>query len=175
VNQTPRGRASASHSASANVAGADRLWLIASGILLLSGSLAVRFLSASGFEPATQPELRSVITLILLLSACGLALLDLLRRIPRVGCSPRLLLFVLLTGFAMRIMHWGTAPILEDDYLRYLWDGAVTAAGLDPYAAAPASADTQRLLRSIHAGPATPEQAGAWGIGRPCRPGAKPR
>jgi len=30
-----------------------------------------------------------------------------------------------------------TAPILEDDYYRYLWDGAVTANALNPYAYSP--------------------------------------
>ena len=30
-----------------------------------------------------------------------------------------------------------TAPILEDDYFRYLWDGAVTAKGINPYKYSP--------------------------------------
>nr|WP_246325272.1 glycosyltransferase 87 family protein [Dissulfurirhabdus thermomarina] len=40
----------------------------------------------------------------------------------------------------MRLAAGLTAPVLENDFERYLWDGAVTAAGLNPYAVAPAEA-----------------------------------
>ncbi len=35
------------------------------------------------------------------------------------------------------IALFDSTPILEDDYYRYLWDGAVTASGMNPYAYAP--------------------------------------
>jgi hypothetical protein len=41
-------------------------------------------------------------------------------------------------GLAARLVLFGSVPVLEDDFYRYLWDGAVTAAGGDPYARAPA-------------------------------------
>ena len=41
-------------------------------------------------------------------------------------------------GLILRISMAASAPILEDDWRRYLWDGAVVAAGLDPYAHPPA-------------------------------------
>ncbi|MBK8915372.1 MAG: DUF2029 domain-containing protein [Phycisphaerales bacterium] len=48
------------------------------------------------------------------------------------------LLWVWLVGFAMRGVILPTAPFLEDDYYRYLWDGAVVAHGVNPYDFAPA-------------------------------------
>ena len=42
----------------------------------------------------------------------------------------------------LRVLFVGTYPIYEDDYQRYLWDGAVVAKGLNPYAHAPAEVST---------------------------------
>ncbi len=49
----------------------------------------------------------------------------------------RTLWIVFVTGLAARCLLLGSEPALEDDYQRYLWDGAVTVAGLNPYAFAP--------------------------------------
>lgn len=43
-------------------------------------------------------------------------------------------------GLLMRASLFVSEPVLEDDYHRYLWDGAVISAGISPYAYAPASA-----------------------------------
>ena len=40
-------------------------------------------------------------------------------------------------GLAARLLLLGSEPILEDDYQRYLWDGAVVAYGLNPYVFSP--------------------------------------
>jgi alpha-1,6-mannosyltransferase len=64
------------------------------------------------------------------------------------GTSSLPLLIMLLCGLAARLVLVASEPILEDDYQRYLWDGGVTARGLDPYAATP---DDAR-----EAGPGTP-------------------
>ena len=37
----------------------------------------------------------------------------------------------------MRLSMFTSIPILEDDFYRYLWDGAVTAHGINPYAYSP--------------------------------------
>ena len=44
---------------------------------------------------------------------------------------------VFLAGLAARVILLSSQPVLEDDYYRYLWDGAVVSHGLDPYAYAP--------------------------------------
>jgi alpha-1,6-mannosyltransferase len=50
------------------------------------------------------------------------------------------LLLMLACGLAARVILFASEPVLEDDYQRYLWDGAVTAHGINPYAAAPEDA-----------------------------------
>ncbi|MDH3579893.1 MAG: glycosyltransferase 87 family protein [Hyphomicrobiales bacterium] len=51
-----------------------------------------------------------------------------------------LLTFIVGAGLVMRLILFASEPVLEDDYQRYLWDGAVSAHGLNPYAAAPEEA-----------------------------------
>lgn len=51
-----------------------------------------------------------------------------------------LLWLIIAAGLAARALQFGGNPILEDDYRRYLWDGAVAAHGLNPYAISPADA-----------------------------------
>ncbi|HRK17894.1 MAG TPA: hypothetical protein PK970_02975 [Hyphomicrobiaceae bacterium] len=44
---------------------------------------------------------------------------------------------VVVVGLVLRLIWFGTPPPLEDDFYRYLWDGALVARGLDPYAYPP--------------------------------------
>jgi len=60
--------------------------------------------------------------------------------------------WIIATGFAMRAIVMTAPPSLEDDYYRYLWDGAVTAHRLNPYHYSP----TQVLWGSIGAEPVPP-------------------
>ncbi|MEO0983185.1 MAG: glycosyltransferase 87 family protein [Pseudomonadota bacterium] len=59
---------------------------------------------------------------------------------PRVPDTRRTLIVIFLTGAAMRALMVASLPVLEDDSYRYLWDGAVAAHGVDPYANAPVDA-----------------------------------
>ncbi len=43
-------------------------------------------------------------------------------------------------GLAMRAAGFFAQPVLEDDYFRYLWDGAVAADGINPYLFSPLEA-----------------------------------
>lgn len=61
-------------------------------------------------------------------------------------------------GIAARLVLIPSEPMLEDDYQRYLWDGGVTAAGLNPYAVAPkqarlAPADSRLGARAADSAP----------------------
>ena len=56
---------------------------------------------------------------------------------------PSLTVLIVAMGLAARLALFASEPILEDDYQRYLWDGAVTAAGHNPFAVAPQ--DARRL------------------------------
>jgi len=46
-------------------------------------------------------------------------------------------LWLVFVAVAMRLCFLGTNPIQEDDFYRYLWDGAVVAHGGNPYAVVP--------------------------------------
>ena len=64
------------------------------------------------------------------------------------GGTAQLLAIVLVGGLIARLILFASEPILEDDYLRYLWDGAVSAHAMNPYDVAPRTV--------IDAGPAHP-------------------
>lgn len=65
-------------------------------------------------------------------------LVPLIRWTDRSGIQVGSILgLVLITGLAMRLIMIPSMPALEDDFYRYLWDGAVTAHGYNPYAIAP--------------------------------------
>ncbi|MCG8510319.1 MAG: glycosyltransferase 87 family protein, partial [Rhodospirillales bacterium] len=49
----------------------------------------------------------------------------------------RLVLVIIATGLLMRFAQFGATSVLEDDYYRYLWDGAVAANGYSPYEFSP--------------------------------------
>ncbi len=63
---------------------------------------------------------------------------------PRVPRS-RGLGVVMVVAALLRLLLVPTPPVLSDDLYRYLWDGRVAAAGFDPYAAAPISAQLTEL------------------------------
>jgi alpha-1,6-mannosyltransferase len=120
-------------------------WLLLAAIFSAAAVLLVWASPRFGYEfrviqiPALE--------LALAMSATGLAYLALRVLIPRSAsfgnaASRRLIFFVIAIGLILRLGLVWTEPALEDDYQRYLWDGAVTAHGLNPYAVAPAAAKT---------------------------------
>lgn len=52
----------------------------------------------------------------------------------------RIMVCIVGAGLAARVLLLASEPILEDDYQRYLWDGAVVANGHSPYAISPKEA-----------------------------------
>jgi alpha-1,6-mannosyltransferase len=48
--------------------------------------------------------------------------------------------FIVVVGIVSRIILIPSQPAIEDDYYRYLWDGAVTAHGYNPYVYSPEAA-----------------------------------
>jgi alpha-1,6-mannosyltransferase len=64
-----------------------------------------------------------------------------------LSCDPRevrlIVAGMVAAGLAARLVLFTSEPILEDDYQRYLWDGAVTASGGNPYALSPKEALAQ--------------------------------
>ncbi len=82
------------------------------------------------------------------LSFAGLIFLILLPLIRTSLLQPpkqqrRILMVILAFGVILRALLLWSEPALEDDYQRYMWDGAVTANGLNPYARSPKDAAKQ--------------------------------
>ncbi|MEM9044534.1 MAG: hypothetical protein AAGC81_07545 [Pseudomonadota bacterium] len=80
------------------------------------------------------PEL-AVATMLVLLVA-SVAWLRLVSTIDR-RTSAQDVLLILAIGALMRLVLLASDPILERDFLRYLWDGAAVSAGLNPYLTSP--------------------------------------
>ncbi len=126
--------------------------LLLAGIALISPEF--------GFDiPALE---KPVIPLVIMLCAAGFFYLVAVRSGAEFDMNPRSFVFLLLIGAIMRGAMFFSEPILEDDFYRYLWDGAVTANGLSPYEYSP---------RQVWVGGANvPDRlgklAGEWGVAR---------
>lgn len=67
-----------------------------------------------------------------------------------------LLLIIVASGLAARLIMFVSEPMLENDYQRYLWDGGVTAHGYNPYGTSP-----QAVIETGPAGVLGPLASGA--------------
>jgi len=88
----------------------------------------------------TQASFRSIADILPLVALLGLPGLLALAAVPaleRLASSRSAIWIVLATGLVMRFVWYGVPVIIDDDYFRYLWDGAVVAAGSNPYTIAP--------------------------------------
>lgn len=115
--------------------------LIVLGGLGLVGYVGIVLVS-HGFAYASwdiRPQTLTYMALAMALAVVCAGLCSVIPRIPQAGRRGGLVT-VLLIGFLARLMMFGSTPVLEDDWHRYLWDGAAVAHGVDPYKYAPADA-----------------------------------
>ena len=115
---------------------AIRLSLVAAMVGLGAWSIELSLLSA-GFAHEQDSTSEQVTAFVLLQVAAGLLYLATLWCLRSAASSRVLVLAVVFTGLLMRGSQITATPILEDDYFRYLWDGAVTAHAGNPYAYSP--------------------------------------
>jgi hypothetical protein len=80
-----------------------------------------------------------------LLIAAGVAWGGAASSIPRLPTTRAHLPLILLIAVAARVPAWRAAPVHSDDVYRYLWDGRVQRAGLDPYRYPPDAAELAPL------------------------------
>ncbi len=107
------------------------------GVLLVLHQLFLRLL-ADHFLFEIDLAKAPILVFVASQVAAGLVFLLLLRVIPRISAGKAVLVLMLFTGLVMRLLLFGTNPILEIDFYRYLWDGAVVAHGFNPYSLSPA-------------------------------------
>lgn len=129
-----------------------RTWIgLAAALVAWAAVLAA---ASSRFGYDTNVIDMPVRPLVVVLLAAGLAYVGLLPGLVRrsAGLAPEvqhtILIVMIAAGLAARLVLFASTPILEDDYQRYLWDGAVTANGHNPYRTAP-----QSVLDALPAGP----------------------
>ncbi len=114
--------------------------LTSCGAGLVGTSAALSVLSRDFVRPY-DPLQMPVVELVALLFGAGLLyLLSVRLWAARRTPGRRAVLLLFAVGAAMRVAMAASIPALEDDFYRYLWDGAVTVHGLDPYAYSPAEA-----------------------------------
>lgn len=110
--------------------------LALAGLALVASQLAL-ITSTRGLTHQNATTFAAVAPLMFWLAVpAGLLLLG-GRRLIRVVETPFAWIILVAVGLLMRLVWLGQMPPLDDDYFRYLWDGALVANGLDPYLHAP--------------------------------------
>ncbi|MCH8204107.1 MAG: DUF2029 domain-containing protein [Candidatus Hydrogenedentes bacterium] len=129
------------------------LTVIGVGAVLIAGMTWVGILSPR-FEYGSPLIERPHALLVFILMVCGAAYLLAAWALQRLPSGRHGLVAAILgIGLVLRGVTIFSNPIQEDDYYRYLWDGAVTAHGFNPYPRTPAEilreADSPETLQEL--------------------------
>jgi len=112
-------------------------WVFWGGLVaLVAWSVGLAWLSGSfAYERGIRDK--PVGMFVALQMTAGAVYLIVLLAVRRCPATAGPLMAITGVGLLMRLAQFGAVPVLEDDFYRYLWDGAVTANGHNPYAYAP--------------------------------------
>jgi hypothetical protein len=80
---------------------------------------------------------QQLVALSLALIAAGIAYLACIALIRTSASNTQAVLWIAIVGLLMRLVTCAQPPAFETDYNRFLWDGAVAAHGVSPYAYRP--------------------------------------
>ena len=112
-------------------------WTAIGGGLLVAALALLAFGDAFGYrEPVVEMPIGWLVAAGVAAGGVYLALPGLVRRSAPNGA---LLAAMIGLGLALRLVLLPSTPAIEDDVYRYLWDGAVVNAGINPYAHAPSA------------------------------------
>ena len=111
-------------------------------MLILSGTITY----VSQAFPYGQWHASSLWVYIIIASVMGGVLISFWTLASRLKPSAAALFLIFAVGLIARLMMFTSNPIMEDDWHRYLWDGASVANGIDPYQYAPAEASLSNPL-----------------------------
>ena len=109
------------------------------GLFLIVSALALRFAAPLFAYEAALEDMPIVAFVALYMTVTGVVVFTVpsLIRATSGKATQSILMVILLVGLAARLTQFGTPTILEDDYNRYLWDGAVVVSGASPFEHAP--------------------------------------
>ena len=108
-------------------------------ILLIVYSIYILIKSpelALGIKPHTE----DIVPYVSFRMIIGLYFFIAVLNIKKIKSNKLWLGLIIAVGLVSRIILIPSQPVLEDDYYRYLWDGAVTAHGYNPYVYSPEAA-----------------------------------
>ena len=111
-------------------------------ILLLAYSIYI-LIKSPELAPNQNPHTDSIVEYVSFRMILGLYFFIAVFNIKRIIENKVWLWAVIGVGLICRIILIPSQPVLEDDYYRYLWDGAVTANGYNPYIYSPLDAMEQ--------------------------------
>lgn len=125
--------------------------LLVSALLASLAALAVAVARLSPrFDPVIPMADRPVEALTLLLAGMGVVFFALSRLLFAYGVGRPVFASALAVGLFMRAVMISSVPILETDFHRYLWDGAVLSQGINPFRPVPEQAlEVQGPLTSL--------------------------
>jgi len=119
----------------------DRWLWIGAGLLLGLFAIAIQLWRTVEFDQSSPGVL---VAATLLHVGAGIAFLFVMLRGRRYRRAAQpLLLGIVALGVLLRIAAGPAAPAWEDDYYRYLWDGAAVSNGINPYAHPPEAAGSE--------------------------------
>lgn len=111
------------------------LWIfLGAGVILYSVFI---YLSCNSLTYDAQPSESQKIIFVIQRMLVGLLFFIAIININKLPGREVWLAWIIFTGLFARIILIPSAPVLEDDYFRYMWDGAVTANGFNPYQYSP--------------------------------------
>ncbi len=110
---------------------------VGAGVLIAASQLMLAAL-APGLTHGSATSIATVLPLILLIGLPAALALAATPFLLRLRDGRAVLIAVILFGVAIRFVWFFAPPMIEDDFYRYLWDGAVLAQGFNPYTYSPA-------------------------------------
>ncbi len=116
----------------ASVRPVDRSALAALGLGGVVAWVAAVVLARAGTNPLYAYNGAFAVAFVLYLAAAALVVAG------RVPARRGTLVLILALAVLPRLILLASTPALSDDLYRYIWDGKVSAAGIDPYRYAPA-------------------------------------
>ena len=111
--------------------GNEWLWA-AIGLMLVAAQLLIMS-TTRGLTHHNAETIPLVLPLILGVAIPAVVLLLAGPSLVKSEPTPFIWAALIVVGLLMRAVWFGQVPPLDDDFFRYLWDGAVVANGLDPY------------------------------------------
>lgn len=114
---------------------AKLLWILL-GLGVIIYSLYVLFVSHTLIYDAKPGELQKIVFVVQRM-LIGLLFFIAILNINKLPIKENWIAWIIFTGLFARLLLIPSSPILEDDFYRYMWDGAVTANEFNPYVYSP--------------------------------------